>query len=119
MPSRDSRPVTLQRVDIEPDMCLTIHLDPRTRLCCQGGSLRLTQNVAWAGSLPVQLGTDLQPGDQSGIERAGWVQLRAGREGARLRLETAPAPLPLWRRALAGLRRLARLRSRPTGVWAR
>lgn len=85
----ESSPI-LQRIDIEPGMSYTIHAGARTQLVCQAGSLLFTQTIGWAGGKPIQICRGLYAGDMSEVESSGWVLVRAGIEGARLRVELAP-----------------------------
>lgn len=99
----ESSPV-LQRIDIEPGMSFTVHAGAHTRLVCQAGSALFTQTIGWAGGKPIQIFQGLHAGDMSEVESSGWILVRAGIEGARLRVELAPERNGLIRRSLSWLR---------------
>jgi hypothetical protein len=99
----ESSPI-LQRIDIEPGMSFTVHAGAQTRLVCQAGSALFTQTIGWAGGAPIQICQGLYAGDMSEVESSGWVLVRAGIEGARLRVELAPECSGLIARSFRWLR---------------
>lgn len=108
MQTQTSPSPSIQRVDIEPGMCVTVRVDPRSTFCCQAGEVRFTQTLMWVEGTPVQSTQNMLPGDHWSAETRGWVQLQAGAQGARLRIETAPARPSLLRSFVAWLMEPAR-----------
>lgn len=97
-----------RQLSLAPRASLLVRASKHDRISCETGTILLHQTLGWVGSSPMQTRHDLYPGTACQIEGGGWLQIQAGDNGAKLRLEAHTSWLGVALHALANqMRHLA------------